>query len=238
MRRKLVMKTRTTVYVTRETESRRLLLTPGEPLEERILGVLGRARRLYPVDLHGFTFLADRIELLMTVSTRPRLAGFLAHLYRNVSIATAEVRGWQGGIFAGRGTTERVETAAQARTRMRDVHAGAVRRGLVGKPEEWPGVSSASALLGGIELVGVWNGQPNHVPIAPLPARLGGAVAIDPLFDEIIAEGMQRRGAQRPFGRHWIKACEPTLPDPRDPGFERVIDEDERAPRLARVGAR
>jgi hypothetical protein len=223
MRRRLVMKSRTTVYVTRETESRRLLMTPGDPLDERILGVLGRARRLYPVDLHGFAFLADRIELLLTVSTRPRLAGFLGHLYRNVSIAAAETRGWRGRIFEGRGTFERIATVEQARSRLRDVHAAAVRRGLVGKPEEWPGVSSASALLGGIDLIGVWKGEANHVPLVPLPARLGGPVAIDPMFDEIIEEGIRLRGAGRPLGRHWIRACEPTLPDPRDPGFERVI---------------
>jgi hypothetical protein len=211
-----------TVYVTRETESRRLLLTPTAELGERILGVLGRARRLYPVDLHGFAFLADRVEMLLTVSTRPRLAGFLGHLYRNVASAAAEVHGWEGGVFRGRNAIESVTTTALARARLRDVHAAAVRRGLVGRPEEWPGVSSAPALLGGIDLIGVWNGEANHVPVAPLPARLGGPVSIELMFDEIVDEGEQLRAGGRPMGWHWVRACEPTMPDPRDPAFEQV----------------
>jgi len=210
--------------VTRETEARRLLLTPTRELNERILGVLGRARRLYPVDLHGFAFLADRIEMLLTVSTRPRLAGFLGHLYRNISTAVAEVHGWRHRVFAGRSTFERVVNAAQAQARLRDVHALAVRRGLVGKPEEWPGVSSAPALLGGVELIGVWNGEPNHVPVADLPVRLGGPSPVLPLFDGIVDEGERVRGGGRASGQHWIRACEPTMPDPRDADFERIAE--------------
>lgn len=208
--------------MTRETVSRRLLLTPREALNERILAVLGRARWLYPVDLHGFVFLADRVEMLLTVSYRPQLTGFLAHVFRNVALAAAGAWGWDGEVFAGRNAIEKVDDAETARARLRDVHAVAVRRGLVGRPEEWPGVSSAAALLGGVETVGVWGRAAYRVPVLPLPARLGGAVEAEEMFRGIAEDGIRLRGGGRAMGRYWVRACEPTMPDPRDPAFEQV----------------
>lgn len=210
------------MYVTRETVERRLLLTPTDALNERVLRVMGRATNLYPVDLHGFVFLGDRVEMLMTVTYRPRLAGFLGHVFRNVAVAVSELWGWKGGVFAGRNQIQVIEDAVMADLRMRDVHALAVRRGLVGRPEEWPGVSSASALLGGVELVGWWNRAAYQVPVAALPARLGGETDAHAMFREINEEGVRVRGGRVPMGRYWVRACEPTMPDPRDPRFEQV----------------
>jgi hypothetical protein len=213
--RRLLRKPRETFYLTKETAGGRLLLTPRGELPERMLGVLGRARHLYPLDLHAFVFLPDRVELLLTVSSRPRLAGFLGHLTRNLSATVGAVQGWDDSVFRVGGVREVVTTIEQARARLRDIHAAPVMRGLVARPEAWPGASSATALLGGVELVGVWNGASYHVPVEPLPARLGGAVATEAMFREI-AEA----AAEMPMGPHWVRACEPTLPDPRDPRFE------------------
>src|SRR5690349_20916012 len=109
--RRRAARTSTTVYVTRETVERRLLLTPTDALSERVRGVVGRATNLYPMDLHGFVFLADRVEILMTVTYRPRLAGFLGHVFRNVAVAVSELWGWDGGVFAGRNQIEEIDDA-------------------------------------------------------------------------------------------------------------------------------
>ena len=130
MRRK-----RETLYVKKEIEI--------DASEARLLGVLGRARSLYPVDLHGFVFANDRIEILLTVSSRVRLAGFLMHLYRNV-----------GGF--GRGTQEVV----RSRVRAEEIAKG-FGEGI-----------ATSAKAAQVEMLGVWNGVAYHVPVVPLPRRL------------------------------------------------------------------
>jgi hypothetical protein len=135
-------RTRETVYVRKDVE-----VDGGE---ERLLGVLGRARSLYPVDLHGFLFARDRIELLMTVSSRVRLAGFLMHLYRNV------------GGFGAKGTQDFIRAREDAEKRWRELNGGRVVAV----------VSSARAVRAGIEMIGVWNGVAYHVPVVPLPRRL------------------------------------------------------------------
>ena len=102
------------------------------------------------VELHGFLFARDRIELLVTVSSRVRLAGFLMHLYRNV------------GGFGVKGTQEIVKRREDAEAKWRAIHSGRVVAI----------VSSARAVRAGIEMIGVWNGVAYHVPVVPLPRRL------------------------------------------------------------------
>ena len=55
------------VEVTCRTIHGRFLLTPSPELREIIVGVLARARRLYPVEVCGLVFLSNHFHLLLVV---------------------------------------------------------------------------------------------------------------------------------------------------------------------------
>jgi hypothetical protein len=70
----------TLVEVTCRTIQGRLLLQPSPELREVIVGILGRAQRLYPVEVCGLVFLSNHFHLLLVVQDGKRLAGCVAHL--------------------------------------------------------------------------------------------------------------------------------------------------------------
>jgi len=70
--------------VTCRTVQGRLLLPPTPLVRDLILGVLARAARLYPVDVHAFAFLSNHYHLLLTVPSAQRLAQFMNYLNSNV----------------------------------------------------------------------------------------------------------------------------------------------------------
>ena len=54
------------VEVTNRTLQGRFLLRPSQPLETLALGVLGRAQRLYPLDIHHFKLMSNHFHLILT----------------------------------------------------------------------------------------------------------------------------------------------------------------------------
>jgi hypothetical protein len=144
------------VEVTTRTAGARLLLRPCAVLNERILGILGRALHLYPVDLHAVVFLSNHWHALVSVPDAEALAGFLRHVNGNVAKAVQEVYGWQGPVWQRRAQAIVVADEAAAEARLRYVVAHGAKEGLVANPLEWPGVTCARALVGRERLVGAW----------------------------------------------------------------------------------
>ena len=174
-----------TVLVTRETSRRRWLLTPHPILDEQILGILGRAHALAPVELHGFTFLPGRADLLMTVPDRDRMSMFLQYVFKFISDAIRTERRWRWDVWSTRSTIDVLDPVRSIGA-LRSVHAGAVLGGLVPHPTDWPGVSSAAALLDDEEILTLWTpakerrlatrddrilgaSRVYHLPLAPIP---------------------------------------------------------------------
>ena len=73
------------VEVTCRTVQGRLLLRPSPLLRDLTLGVLARAARFYPVEIHAFAFLSNHYHLLLTASSAQRLAGFMNCLNSNLA---------------------------------------------------------------------------------------------------------------------------------------------------------
>ncbi len=73
------------VEVTSRTLQGRHLLRPSRKLNRMILGVLGRAQRKYPVDVHAFAFLSNHYHLLLSVPDAKRLAEFMNFLNGNLA---------------------------------------------------------------------------------------------------------------------------------------------------------
>ncbi len=204
------------MLVTRDTSHARWLLTPSPMLDSRILAIMARSYQVAPVALHAFAFLSGRAQLLMTVPDRERMATFLHHTFRAVGDAVRAERLWCGPVWDNRPGFD-VLDPCQSLAALRAIHASPVLDGLIAHPADWPGVSSAPALLAGEPYVG---GHLYRIPLAPLPLLGTSPVAdrialVAQMFDAVTREGEARRAPRPPMGRRWILERDPLVPDPR-----------------------
>jgi REP element-mobilizing transposase RayT len=87
------------VEITCRTVQGRLLLRPSPLLNALALGVLARAARLYPVEIHAFAFLSNHYHLLLTVSSAQRLSAFMNYLNSNLAREAGRVAKWREGYL-------------------------------------------------------------------------------------------------------------------------------------------
>src|SRR5947209_15190740 len=81
--------------VTCRTVQGRFLLTPSTELNEIILGALGRAQELYPVDICAFAFASNHFHLLLRVESTHRLAAFMGHFNSNLAREAGRLVHWR-----------------------------------------------------------------------------------------------------------------------------------------------
>lgn len=145
------------VEVTCRTVQGRLLLRPSPLLRDLTLGVLARAVRLYPLELHAFAFLSNHFHLLVTVESAQRLASFMNYLNSNLAREAGRLIRWREKFWGRRYQAILVtdESGAQV-DRLRYLLAHGVKEGLVRSPLDWPGAHCASALLEGQPFAGRW----------------------------------------------------------------------------------
>ena len=145
------------VEVTNRTIQGRFLLRPSTELNELVVGVLGRAQRIYGVEIHACIVLSNHFHMLMTVRSAFQLAQFMAYFQGNVAKEAGRLHRWRGPFWHRRYQHVLVsdEDVAQV-SRLRYLLENGCKEGLVSSPIEWPGVSSVQSLLGGQALRGVW----------------------------------------------------------------------------------
>jgi REP element-mobilizing transposase RayT len=135
----------------------RLLLRPSPLLRDLTLGVLARAARLYPVEIHAFAFLSNHFHLLVTVASAQRLASFMNYLNSNLAREAGRIHRWREKFWGRRYQAILVSQEDDAQiSRLRYILAHGVKEGLVGSPLDWPGAHCARALLEGTPLAGRW----------------------------------------------------------------------------------
>jgi REP element-mobilizing transposase RayT len=145
------------VEVTCRTVQGRLLLRPSPILRDLTLGVLARAARLYPVEIHAFAFLSNHFHLLVTVASAQRLASFMNYLNSNLAREAGRLVRWREKFWGRRYQAILVSEEDETQiARLRYVLAHGVKEGLVGSPLDWPGAHCARALLDGAPLAGRW----------------------------------------------------------------------------------
>jgi len=142
------------VEVTDRTVQARLLLVPSQELNEIVIGVLGRAQRLYKVRICGFVALSNHIHALLWVDDALQLVGYFAS---NLAREIARLTGWTDKIWARRYQAIVIsdEEAAQI-SRLEYLLANGVKEGLVERVQDWPGVHCVRNLLDGEPLKGLW----------------------------------------------------------------------------------
>ena len=148
------------VEVTARTIGARALLTPGRnprTFNEIIVGVMGRALEVSPLELCACAWLSNHYHLLVVVREQQELSRFMQHLACNVSKEVGRLRDWSGSLWARRYDAVVVSDEPDVQwNRLRYVLSHGVKEGLVESPLEWPGVHAAKALVHGEPLEGVW----------------------------------------------------------------------------------
>lgn len=144
------------VEVMMRTIDGRHLVTPIDELNDRIHGVLARSIALSGIKIHGWIYLSNHVHILVSTEDARQLAGFLRHLNRNVTIAIQRVTGHKGRVWEARPHVVAVLDDVAAERRLRYLLSNGVKEGLVDSPLEWPGASSARALLEGTTIRATW----------------------------------------------------------------------------------
>lgn len=145
------------VEVTTRTLQGRLLLRPSPELNTIIMGVLGRAQRIYRVPIHDCIFMSNHYHLLLSVTSALQLARFMGYFNGNLAKEVARLTGWKEKVWSRRYQAVLVsnEEAAQI-ARQRYILAHGAKENLVASPRDWPGVSSVAAHLDDARLEGLW----------------------------------------------------------------------------------
>ena len=138
------------VEVTNRTIQGRLLLRPSPQLNDIILGILGRAQRLYSLEILGYVFASNHYHLLLRVEDAAQLARFMCYFDGNLAREVARMTGWEDRVWSRRYQAILVtnEEAAQV-GRLKYLLENSCKEGLVESPLHWPGVHCAKALITG-----------------------------------------------------------------------------------------
>lgn len=145
------------VEVTNRTIQGRYLLKPSRELNSLVVGILGRAQRLYHVEIHACVVLSNHYHMLLSVESAIQLARFMAYFQGNLAKEAGRLHKWRGPFWQRRYQHILVSDEEVAQVgRLRYVLENSCKEGLVSSPVEWPGVSSAQASMGRGELRGYW----------------------------------------------------------------------------------
>jgi REP element-mobilizing transposase RayT len=92
----------TLVEVTCRTVQSRLLLTPRPEVCRLILGVVGRAQRLYSVEICNVSFLSGHYHMLLVVDDAEQLASFMEYVNSNVAREVGGLVDWKEKFWGDR----------------------------------------------------------------------------------------------------------------------------------------
>lgn len=145
-------------HVVDVTSQNRYLLCPSALVNERYLGVLGKAQEKYDMVICAVVVLSTHSHMILRPRDGAHLADFMCFVKTNLAKEIGgRLRGWQGHFFDRRyhSTTISDEEAAQAGV-LRYVLSNGTKEFLVDTVRQWPGVHSAASLIDGISMVGRW----------------------------------------------------------------------------------
>jgi REP element-mobilizing transposase RayT len=145
------------VEVTCRTLQGRFLLRSSQALDEIIVGVLGRAQRRYKVRVCGYMWASNHFHLLLDIDTAHQLARFMGYVNSNIAREISRLYGWKDKIWSRRYQAIVVSGEEEAQVaRLKYLLANGSKEGLVARPQDWPGVHVAKALVRGEDLTGTW----------------------------------------------------------------------------------
>ena len=143
--------------VTCRTQQGRFLLRPSRELNEIAIGVLGRAKCLYPVSICGIVLASNHYHMLVRAEDAQDLALFMGYFNSNLAREVVRLTGWTDKVFSRRYQAIPIsdEEAAQVE-RLEYLLSHGVKEDLVEEVGQWPGIHCARALTEGEPLEGTW----------------------------------------------------------------------------------
>ncbi len=149
------------VEVTLNVIQGRYLLRPDQRgrVNEVVLGVIGRAQRLFQMSLAGISVMSTHLHLLAVPEDADHLASFMAHVGGNLSkeIGRRGLHNWPGKLWQRRHRAILVSDQEEDQVaRLRYLLGAGVKENLVERAIDWPGVHSARALTRDHPLQGWW----------------------------------------------------------------------------------
>ena len=145
------------VEVTCRTLHGRLLLRPSPELNDITAGILGRAQRLYPVEIVVFQALSNHYHALLFVKDVKRLAEFAGYLNSNLAREVGRLTNWTGKVWGKRYEAIPVSNEEEAQVaRLKYVLSHGVKENLVAELREWPGLHCVRQIVDGEPLTGTW----------------------------------------------------------------------------------
>jgi len=215
----------------------RPLFRPSPELNDVLLGVLGRAQRLYPIGICGVAVLSNHLHLLLVADHAEEISRFMCYVGSKLAREVNRLTGWSGPVFHGRYSMIVVTQEEEAQIdRFKYLLAQGCKENLVERVRDWPGVHCARALLDGEPFAGHWldhtarqaarhRGEdhdlqrfatPETVTLIPLPCwqHLSSAAyrqRVAELFEAIEREGAaeRRRMGGKVLGRKAVLAVHP-----------------------------
>lgn len=138
------------VVTTIRTLHGRYLTRPSEKVNDIILGILGRAQRMYEIPLYAFTFMSNHNHIYHKVQDEERMALFNGYVNGNIARELGRLHGWKEKFWGRRYHSASVKfTEEDQIARFMYILDNSCKEGLVASPLDWPGVSSAAALFRG-----------------------------------------------------------------------------------------
>lgn len=135
----------------------RPLFRPSPELNDVVLGVLGRAQRLYPIRICGVAVLSNHLHLLLVADHAEEISRFMCYVGSKLAREVNRLTGWSGPVFHNRYSMIVVTQEEEAQIdRFKYLLAQGCKENLVERVREWPGVHCARALLDGEPLAGHW----------------------------------------------------------------------------------
>jgi REP element-mobilizing transposase RayT len=134
-----------------------LLLRPSPELDDIAAGILGRAQRLYPVDIVAFVPVSNHYHAILRVKSAKQLAEFAGYFNSNLAREVGRLTGWTGKIWERRYQAIPISDEEEAQVaRLKYVLSHGVKENLVAHLREWPGIHCVRQLVDGEPLTGHW----------------------------------------------------------------------------------
>lgn len=146
------------VEITLRTIQGRLLMRPSRTATQTIAGCIGRAQRLYDVEIHAIVAMGNHMHLLISPRDCEQMARFMSHVGSNVARKIGRLVGWHERFWGRRYRAITVSNEEEAQIgRLRYLLAHGSKEGLVHSPIDWPGVHTARPLVdGSMTIEGIW----------------------------------------------------------------------------------
>ena len=150
-------KPHTVFEIKTQTTGSRLLLRPSREVNSLVIGVLGCALELHEsVRLYAFVVMSNHVHMLVSAPNQMTLSAFMCYVNTNISKEIMSLYGLTDHFWGRRYSAIPVLDDEAIEERARDILSHGCKEGLVRSPLDWPGASSASALVYGKKIIGRW----------------------------------------------------------------------------------